>query len=127
NDEMLLDMSFLLLHGGDAAAWEQMIERARTVAQGQELIEVLELAGIAALRRNDRSVATRWWVEALEAGKRIPNVMSDRIRRRLANPARPVFPHPSSRMATARRAKVIGPHIAAGQSTVRIANKSNLD
>jgi hypothetical protein len=84
NDELLLDMSILLLRDRDAATWEQLIERARTVAQGQELIEVLELAGVAALRRNDRSLARRWWVEALEASKRIPNVMSGRILRRLA-------------------------------------------
>jgi tetratricopeptide (TPR) repeat protein len=85
NDELLLDMSILLLHGGDAAAWEQLIERAHTVAQGQELIEVLELAGVAAQRRNERVEAERWWREALEAGKRIPNVMSNRIRVRLAD------------------------------------------
>ena len=54
------------------------------MAQGQELIEVLELAGVAALRRGDPEGARRWWQEALEVGQRIPNVMGERIRGRLS-------------------------------------------
>src|SRR5262249_30635997 len=85
NDEMLLDLIALTVHGGDAAAWEQVVERARSVAQGQELIEALEIAGIAAVRRGDVPQARRWWSEAVTTGERIPNVMSDRIRGRLEN------------------------------------------
>ena len=33
--------------------------------------------------RGDREGARRWWEEALDAGERIPNVMGERIRRRL--------------------------------------------
>jgi len=84
NDEMLLDMITLVVHGGDRAAWEKVVVRARDVAQGQELIEVLEVAGLVASERGDRHEARRWWDEAVEAGKRIPNVMNDRIRARLA-------------------------------------------
>ena len=83
NDEMLLDMTTLLVAGGDAPAWEALVSRARQVAQGQELIEVLELAGLAAERRGEPEGARRWWHEALEVGRRIPNVMGERIQQRL--------------------------------------------
>jgi tetratricopeptide (TPR) repeat protein len=80
NDQMLLEVTLLLLHGGDTSAWTSVVARGREVAQGQELIEVLELAGIAARDRGEYEVARRFWHEALEAGERIPNVMSERIR-----------------------------------------------
>jgi eukaryotic-like serine/threonine-protein kinase len=83
NDEMLLDMTTLLVDGGDAPAWEALVSRARQVAQGQELVEVLELAGVAAERRGEPDGARRWWGEALEVGRRIPNVMGERIQQRL--------------------------------------------
>jgi hypothetical protein len=83
NDEMLLDMTTLLVDDGDAAAWEALVARARQVAQGQEIVEVLELAGVAAERRGELAGARRWWQEALEVGQRIPNVMGQRIRQRL--------------------------------------------
>jgi hypothetical protein len=84
NDEMLLDTIALVIENGDTAAWEKLLVRAREVAQGQELIETLELAGLAALRRQDAAAAQQHFREALDAGKRIPNVMEDRIRGRLA-------------------------------------------
>jgi hypothetical protein len=84
NDEMLLDMITLVLAQADTGEWEPLLERARTVAQGQELIEVLEAAGVAALARGEADAARKWWHEALQAGERIPNVMADRIRQRLA-------------------------------------------
>ena len=52
------------------------------------------MAGVAARRRGDPADARRWWQEALAAGERIPNVMGERIARRLAElgvePARAV-------------------------------------
>ena len=51
------------------------------VSQGQELIEVLELAGVAALERDEREAAARWWKQALAVD--IPNVMRGRIAGRL--------------------------------------------
>jgi serine/threonine protein kinase/tetratricopeptide (TPR) repeat protein len=84
NDALLFELAELLLANGTAGAWELLVTRAREVAQGQELIEILEAAGIAAERRGDRDAARRWWGEALEVGQRIANVMSDRIRSRLA-------------------------------------------
>jgi tetratricopeptide (TPR) repeat protein len=85
NDEMLLDLIALALEGGDGAAWESMMKRAREVAQGQELIEALEIAGTVALSRGDREGARRWWQEALTAGEKIPNVMGERLRLRLSD------------------------------------------
>ncbi|MET0591900.1 MAG: protein kinase, partial [Polyangiaceae bacterium] len=83
NDEMLLDMISMAVLGGTAPEWTELAQRARVVAQGQELIEVLEVAGVAALRRGERDEARRWWEEALHAGQRIPNVMGPRISGRL--------------------------------------------
>ena len=83
NDEMLLDLVTLALDGA-GGDWEAMMARARSVGQGQELIEALEMAGVVAERRRDLAEARRWWAEALETGARIPNVMNDRIRQRLA-------------------------------------------
>jgi hypothetical protein len=83
NDEMLLDMIELVINHAGASKWEPLLARARSVAQGQELIEVLELAGIAARQRGEPEGARRWWKEALAAGERIPNVMGGRIQRRL--------------------------------------------
>ena len=85
NDEMLLDMIDLVLEDAESARWDELMARARDVAAGQELIEALEVAGIAALERGDRQEARRWWREALEAGERIPNVMQGRIEQRLAD------------------------------------------
>jgi hypothetical protein len=81
---VLLDMATLLVKGGDGAQWEALIARARQVAQGQELIELLEIAGLEAESRQEREGARRWWQEALQVGERIPNVMSGRIRDRIA-------------------------------------------
>jgi eukaryotic-like serine/threonine-protein kinase len=84
NDEMLLDMIDMVLAHAGAPRWEPLLARARSVAQGQELIEVLEMAGLAARERGDREGARRWWSEALAAGQKIPNVMGERIQRRLS-------------------------------------------
>ncbi len=84
NDEMLLDMIELVIEHAGVSRWEPLLARARTVAQGQELIEVLEMAGLAAQARGERDNARRWWQEALTAGQKLPNVMGERIARRLA-------------------------------------------
>ncbi len=84
SDEVLLETLGLAIAGAGAQRWEPLLARAREAAQGQELIEVLELAGSTAQRRGDLRDARRWWQEALVAGERIPNVMGERIRQRLA-------------------------------------------
>ena len=84
NDEMLFEMTGLLVRDAPAAAWEAFVPRARAVAQGQEVIEVLECAGLAALRREDFANARRWWREALDTAAHLPTVMAGRIATRLA-------------------------------------------
>ena len=84
NDDMLLAMAALLVRQADGVAWEALMPRAREVAQGQELIEVLEAAGLAAVRRGDRDAARRWWQEAVDTARRIPTIMAERIGARLA-------------------------------------------
>jgi eukaryotic-like serine/threonine-protein kinase len=84
NDEVMFDMLTLLQEGGPAAAWEALVARGRDVVQPHELIELLELAGVAAERRQDAPAARRWWQDALERCQQIPNSMSDRISARMA-------------------------------------------
>jgi eukaryotic-like serine/threonine-protein kinase len=86
NDGMLLDMMDLAVTGAGNDRWQPLVERARGLAQGQELIEVLEMAGVVARRRGDTAEAHGFWQAALAAGELIPNVMVERIRSRLAQP-----------------------------------------
>jgi serine/threonine protein kinase/tetratricopeptide (TPR) repeat protein len=83
NDELLLEVLRLATGGGDDAAWEAALARARTTAQGQELIEVLEVRGLCAERAGDLETARAVWQDALAIGERIPNVFGPRLRRRL--------------------------------------------
>jgi tetratricopeptide (TPR) repeat protein len=83
NDAVLLDMLILALSRASSSEWETLLVRAREFAQGAELIEVLEVAGMSAVRLDERELARKWWQEAIEAGTRIPNILCDRIARRL--------------------------------------------
>jgi hypothetical protein len=72
---MLLEMIALVLEQGSAATqWEALMEpRPRAVAQGQELIEALEVAGLAAHGRAAiASAAAGWWREARAGGRADP-------------------------------------------------------
>jgi tetratricopeptide (TPR) repeat protein len=93
NDELLLDMASLMVGHAGLDGWEPLVQRARTVAQGQELIEVLEMAGLTAQRQGDLAAARRWWQDALAAGDRIPNIMSNRIRQQLTALESTAQPH----------------------------------
>jgi hypothetical protein len=84
NDELLLEMMDLAVTRAGNDRWQPLVDRARELAQGQELIEVLEMAGLAAHGRGERADAHRFWEAALTAGQSIPNVMAERIRTRLA-------------------------------------------
>jgi eukaryotic-like serine/threonine-protein kinase len=89
SDRVLFDAVTLAVSGGSAADWDEVCSRAGQVSQGQELLEVMELCGLAAERRGELDAARRAWDSALEAGARIPNVFEDRLRRRLAGLAQP--------------------------------------
>ncbi len=64
--------------------WAQCLERARHVAKGQELIEILEIRGIVASERGDIATARSAFAAALEVGKKMPNGPSERIAKRRA-------------------------------------------
>jgi Flp pilus assembly protein TadD len=83
NDEVLLEVIRLVVQQGTAPQWEAALQRARQVAQGQELIEILELRGIVAAAARDLPTAREALREALEVGQRTPNVMGERISQRL--------------------------------------------
>jgi tetratricopeptide (TPR) repeat protein len=83
NDQILLEMMDLVMDDAGNDRWQALVKRAWAFAQGQELIEVMEMAGLAARRRGSLAEARRWWEEARAAGELIPNVMSDRIASRL--------------------------------------------
>ena len=85
NDELLLAVTTRLLDDSGPDHWPALVERAREVAPGQELIEVLELAGLAAQRRGD-------------SGQR-PPLVARSPRGGPADPQRhgPPDPHPAGR------------------------------
>jgi tetratricopeptide (TPR) repeat protein len=84
NDEVLLDAARLAVRGGTPAAWRQVLERGRQLAQGQEILELLELRGVVAEQGGDVASARAAWEEALKIGKDLPNVLAPRVQARLA-------------------------------------------
>ena len=53
------------------------------MAQGQELIEVLEVRGVVAQQEGKASIAQESFRQALAATERIPSVMTERLKQRL--------------------------------------------
>jgi tetratricopeptide (TPR) repeat protein len=84
NDQMLLEVIALAVDGGTDAEWDAVLERAHKVAEGQELVEVLETRAVVAERAGDPAAARQALEDALAACERIPSLMTDRIRQRLA-------------------------------------------
>ena len=85
NDALIFDVISEILDPSaePGARWDQLLARAKEVAQGQELIEILELRGIAAEAEAQWPVARSAWQEAIALSASIPNVMETRIHRRL--------------------------------------------
>ncbi|HVG57441.1 MAG TPA: protein kinase [Hyalangium sp.] len=83
SEEVLFDMVELTTQEADPEAWRQLLERSTKVSVEQEPLEVLEMMGLAALRRGDRKEAFRVLEEALQRAASIPNVMEGRLRRTL--------------------------------------------
>jgi hypothetical protein len=81
--EVLSTMLDLVIRGGDDHEWSGLLQKAETHAVDQELIEVIEMRGIAALRQGQRERAREIFHQALQAARRIPNVMEPRIQRHL--------------------------------------------
>jgi hypothetical protein len=83
NEEVLFAMVELATSEAAAEAWRQLRERSARDSMEQEPLEVLEMMGLAALRRGDRAEAVRLLEEALQRAASIPNVMEARLRRTL--------------------------------------------
>ena len=64
------------------AAWEALEARSARASVGQEHIEVLEARALHAARLGHHERAMRQLDKAIAAASRIPNVMSERLRRR---------------------------------------------
>ncbi len=83
SEEVLFAMVELTTREAGAEAWRQLQERSAEVSVEQEPLEVLEMMGLAALRRGERAEAIRILEDALQRAAKIPNVMEGRLRRTL--------------------------------------------
>jgi serine/threonine protein kinase/tetratricopeptide (TPR) repeat protein len=83
-EQVLCDMVTLALDGAGDDAWNGLVQRARAITLGQELIEILDVRARTAFQDGSTELARRTWSEALELCQRIPNVMTAQIRDRLA-------------------------------------------
>ncbi|WP_164008361.1 serine/threonine-protein kinase PknK [Pyxidicoccus trucidator] len=83
SEEVLFAMVELATRDASAEAWHALRERSSQVSVEQEPLEVLEMMGLAALRRGDPEEAARVLHEALERALHVPNLMEGRIRRSL--------------------------------------------
>jgi len=81
--EVLSSVVRFVIHGASDSEWDALIEQAKKQAVDQELIEVIEMRGVAALRQGERERARQIFHEALRAAEQIPNIMEARIRRNL--------------------------------------------
>ncbi|MCP3104490.1 protein kinase [Myxococcus sp. K15C18031901] len=84
SEEVLFAMVELATRDATPEAWEALRERSAQVSMEQEPLEVLEMMGLAALRRGDRDAARRILEQALGHAALLPNLMEGRIRRSLA-------------------------------------------
>lgn len=69
----------------DESAWDELEERAAKFAVWQERIEVVEARGLVELRRGNIDAARCHLERAAELATQVPNVLRERIMRRLAN------------------------------------------
>jgi tetratricopeptide (TPR) repeat protein len=83
SEEVLFSMVELTTQDADLETWRRLQQRSAEVSMEQEPLEVLEMMGLAALRRGERSEAVRVLQEALQRAAGIPNLMEGRLRRAL--------------------------------------------
>ncbi|MCP3058709.1 protein kinase [Myxococcus sp. K38C18041901] len=82
-EEVLFSMVELSTRDASAKEWTALRERSSQVSVEQEPLEVLEMMGLAALRRDETQEAVRILTDALMLASRMPNLMEARIRRSL--------------------------------------------
>lgn len=66
------------------AAWDALEAQSTQFSIGQERIEVIEARAVAALRNGRPEEARKHFIRAIDASHAIPNVMRERLERRLA-------------------------------------------
>lgn len=81
SEDVLCSMVELSTQGASDEAWEALLARSAEWSVGQEKIEVLEMAALAALRRGQIEAARGRAARALAAAAQIPNVMGERLGR----------------------------------------------
>ncbi|MCP3165010.1 serine/threonine-protein kinase [Myxococcus qinghaiensis] len=92
SEEVLFAMVELATRDATSEAWSTLREWSAQVSVEQEPLEVLEMMGLAALRRGEREEAIRILADALQLASRLPNLMEARIRRSLERARESVFP-----------------------------------
>lgn len=84
-DDVFCSMVELATSHADDAAWDDLEQRSAKFAVWQERIEVVEARGLLELRRGNVDAARSHLERAAELATQIPNVLRERIMRRLTN------------------------------------------
>jgi tetratricopeptide (TPR) repeat protein len=84
SDDVLCSMIELATSEADDVAWDALEQRSTRYSFGPERIEVIEARGIVEARRGRLDAARGHFERAAELARQIPNVLRDRILRRLA-------------------------------------------
>jgi tetratricopeptide (TPR) repeat protein/tRNA A-37 threonylcarbamoyl transferase component Bud32 len=80
SEAVLLDMVELATRAAPTEEWKQLQLRAQQHSSDQEPIEVMEMWGLAAMRRGNWAEAAGRFEQALKLAAQIPNVMEQRVR-----------------------------------------------
>ncbi|WP_257454885.1 serine/threonine-protein kinase [Archangium lipolyticum] len=83
SEEVIFSAVELATRAATPEEWDALLARSAECSVEQEPLEVLELRGLAWLRRGERTAAVRMLEEALRRADTIPNVMRGRIQRSL--------------------------------------------
>ncbi|WNG54580.1 protein kinase [Archangium gephyra] len=83
SEEVIFNAVELATRDATPEEWEALLARSNEFSVEQEPLEVLELRGLAWLRRGHRAAAVRSLEEALRRAQTIPNVMRGRLKRSL--------------------------------------------
>ncbi|HSP80020.1 MAG TPA: tetratricopeptide repeat protein, partial [Myxococcaceae bacterium] len=83
SEQVIFDAVELSTREAGAEEWEALLARSNEDSVEQEPLEVLELRGLAHLRRGEHALAVRVLEEALHRAEQVPNVMRGRLRRSL--------------------------------------------
>ncbi len=83
SEEVIFHAVELATRDATPEEWDALLARSNECSVEQEPLEVLELRGLAWLRRGERAAAVRCLEEALRRAEKIPNVMGGRLKRSL--------------------------------------------